>query len=614
MASRSLGTLTLDLIAKIGGFVSGMTEAERVADRKSREIAAKNKQRAREVQAAWSGVGSFIGGVFAGIGFAGLTSMVKAVVGGIDALNDFSDATGASVENASALEDVARRTGASLDTVQGILVKFNNVLKESKPGQGADEVLKQLGLNAQELKKLDPAEALRQTAVALSRFADDGNKARAVQELFGKSVKEAAPFLRDLAEAGELNATVTKQQADEAEKLNKQFFELQKNVLDASRSLVSDLVPALNQVFDNIKQNGGLFKSFIAGISLDSLSIQRKSLENLNLQIARTQSLLDDFSEAQVKEPGNRAYSERVKQLTEDLARMRKEAAAASESLKAAANALSPLENRPTGRRPPNEGGGRYVPPTLNVPNAPTRNRRGPRDPGLTPEQIFRLQLQAEEDFQKESAEAWDIYTAGRVRETEERTKAEAAQWKQVFETIDQEQEDAIEAGKAFLKQRSEDISDFAKNAAENIQRSLGDILADGMKGSFKDIADAFTQMINRMVAEALAAKITESLFGKGGSGGGLFGNALGAFGKILGFAGGGFPPVGRASLVGEEGPELFVPNTAGRIIPAGETAKMMGGMSLTQNFAFSGAVDQRTQSQVAAAALRGAQTALGRT
>ena len=33
-------------------------------------------------------------------------------------------------------------------------------------------------------------------------------------------------------------------------------------------------------------------------------------------------------------------------------------------------------------------------------------------------------------------------------------------------------------------------------------------------------------------------------------------------------FANGGRPPVGRAALVGERGPELFVPRTAGTIIP----------------------------------------------
>ena len=38
MASRSLGTLTLDLIAKVGGFVAGMEKAERTAKKGAKEI------------------------------------------------------------------------------------------------------------------------------------------------------------------------------------------------------------------------------------------------------------------------------------------------------------------------------------------------------------------------------------------------------------------------------------------------------------------------------------------------------------------------------------------------------------------------------------------------
>ena len=37
---------------------------------------------------------------------------------------------------------------------------------------------------------------------------------------------------------------------------------------------------------------------------------------------------------------------------------------------------------------------------------------------------------------------------------------------------------------------------------------------------------------------------------------------------KIFGFANGGTPPINRPSLVGERGPELFVPKTSGTIIP----------------------------------------------
>lgn len=67
MSSRSLGTLTYDLIAKIGGFVAGMTEAERVADRKTREMERKSKARAKAMSDAWSKASKLVTAGIAGI-------------------------------------------------------------------------------------------------------------------------------------------------------------------------------------------------------------------------------------------------------------------------------------------------------------------------------------------------------------------------------------------------------------------------------------------------------------------------------------------------------------------------------------------------------------------
>ncbi len=169
---------------------------------------------------------------------------------------------------------------------------------------------------------------------------------------------------------------------------------------------------------------------------------------------------------------------------------------------------------------------------------------------------------------------------------------------------FDRAQEASDKAGKQ--------LDDFAKNAAENIQRDLGDTLADAMNGNFKGIGDSFVQMLNRMVAEALAADIARKLFGGDSAGGvsgkgGLFGSALGAIGQWFGFGGakasGGDVLADRAHLVGEQGPELFVPRTAGTIIPTGDLAAAAGGRSgVTQynNFAFAAPTSPKTQTQVA--------------
>ena len=248
----ALATLSIDLVAKLAQFESDMGKAARASEKTASQIAG-----------AFGLIKSAVGGLAAGIGVGGLVALTKSTIDSLDALNDLKDATGASIENISALEDVALRTGTSLDTVGTSLVKFNAVLKDAKPGNDAAAALEALGLSAEELKRLDPAEALRQTAVALAGFADDGNKARLTQELFGKSLREVAPFLKDLSEQAKLNATVTTEQALEAEKFNLQLFAMQKNLQDVSRSLVGPILTGMNGLIDKFKEGTKAGDGFI---------------------------------------------------------------------------------------------------------------------------------------------------------------------------------------------------------------------------------------------------------------------------------------------------------------------------------------------------------------
>jgi len=49
-------------------------------------------------------------------------------------------------------------------------------------------------------------------------------------------------------------------------------------------------------------------------------------------------------------------------------------------------------------------------------------------------------------------------------------------------------------------------------------------------------------------------------------------------------YAEGGNPPVGVPSIVGENGPELFIPKSAGTVIPNGQMSSMMGGQTVNYN------------------------------
>jgi hypothetical protein len=102
-----------------------------------------------------------------------------------------------------------------------------------------------------------------------------------------------------------------------------------------------------------------------------------------------------------------------------------------------------------------------------------------------------------------------------------------------------------------------------------------GDVLERGLLGAirrgslgFGDLKRIALNTLNEIAAQAAQVLIT----GIGGGGGGLGGlfDLGGILGSVLGLPGratGGNVSPGRGYLVGERGPELFVPASAGRVI-----------------------------------------------
>ena len=125
------------------------------------------------------------------------------------------------------------------------------------------------------------------------------------------------------------------------------------------------------------------------------------------------------------------------------------------------------------------------------------------------------------------------------------------------------------------------------------LSKALGSAFSESFKGIIKgtmSVQDAFRNMFSRiadhfldMAAQMMAAQISKGFMG-------LFANAFGGgassffipstplgiadsstfldLAPPLNFANGGRPPVGKPSIVGERGPELFTPGVAGTITP----------------------------------------------
>ncbi len=530
----ALATLSIDLEARLAKLQEGMDKAERIA-----------AKTAAGIEARWGKLSSLASGLGVGIvsGFstAAITAFTRATVDSLDALNDVSDATGATVENLSALEDVARRNGGTLDDVAGILVKFNAGLKEADGKNGVSLALKTIGLNTAELKKLDPAEALRQVAVALSIYADDGNKARIVQDLFGKSIREAGPYLKDLAEQGRLNATVTSEQAREAERLNKALFAFQTNIANIVRGVAGDLIPALNDMlvlFRELNNGPGILAAtaeFFKGNEFKSaqegLDFYSKKLNDVDATLGRIR---------RGEESGNGLYgSNRVENLEED----RKKLDAFVTAYRNAANATG----AGAGRGSVNPGG-------QAAPALPDLGGGGGTSPKLGAIRDALAQykadfLRTEKAVYTESERA-AIESFGAILDAKEQYKADFLK----------SEKDAYETVATYSEKTVDTITDFAKRGQERLQDALGDTLFQALSGNFDDIGKAFGNLIKRMIAESLAADIMGALFGgaKGGSSGSnILGTVLAFFGG--GRAGGGPTSPGKMYEVNEQGtPELL--------------------------------------------------------
>ena len=92
----------------------------------------------------------------------------------------------------------------------------------------------------------------------------------------------------------------------------------------------------------------------------------------------------------------------------------------------------------------------------------------------------------------------------------------------------------------------------------------------------------SFKDLFNSLIAQAVRVqsnKLLVSLFGMAFGGGGSTMAGAAVLG-LPGYANGGSIPAGQLSVVGERGPELFMPKTAGTIVPNGA----MGGTQVINN------------------------------
>ncbi|HWL04998.1 MAG TPA: tape measure protein [Xanthobacteraceae bacterium] len=152
-----------------------------------------------------------------------------------------------------------------------------------------------------------------------------------------------------------------------------------------------------------------------------------------------------------------------------------------------------------------------------------------------------------------------------------------------------QGQIDALSASYARAAQAIENarspLAQFAREAqntrmqvdelALNSINSLEDALVDVVTGT-QTAAEAFKKMADAIIADLARIVIRKTITGPLGD---MLSSGIGG---IFGRAGGGPVEAGRPYAIGERGPEMFVPNVAGRIVPNHQLERSGGEGAIT--------------------------------
>ncbi|MCD2760311.1 phage tail tape measure protein [Pseudomonas aeruginosa] len=248
MASRSLGTLTLDLIAKVGGFVAGMDAAERRSEKWRKEV---EKNAAK--------VGAAIGAATA----AGITALAALTVSTVRNANEIANL--ASVANASTTEFQKYAAGAKLvgieqDKLADIFKDVNDKVGDFlNTGGGAladffENVAPKIGVTADQFRNLSGPQALGLYVSSLEKAKVSQSDMTFYLEAIASDATALLPLLRNNAEgfktfgdaAQAAGAILDEKTIKSANELKAATWLVEQSTTGLKNQLTSALIPVLS--------------------------------------------------------------------------------------------------------------------------------------------------------------------------------------------------------------------------------------------------------------------------------------------------------------------------------------------------------------------------------
>jgi len=238
-------------VAGAGGIRTGRAFVELFAD-DSRLV--RGLRQAQQKLAAFGtavrGIGTQLAalgvGIIAPLGFA-----AQSFADTGSALADMSARTGVSVETLSELGYAAQQSGSSLEDVEKSVRTMQRTISAAVGGsQQASEALGRLGLSAEVLAGMNPAQQFEAIAIALQGIPDPTTRAASAMAVLGKSGTSLLPMIADLGalrgEARRLGVVMTGGQAQAADALGDAFDRVRATLGAVTTAVGTALAPVLS--------------------------------------------------------------------------------------------------------------------------------------------------------------------------------------------------------------------------------------------------------------------------------------------------------------------------------------------------------------------------------
>lgn len=199
MATKSLGRLTLDLVANTSGFVEGMTSAERASDKAQKKLESDRKKLAKDAK-LW--------GVAVSTAAAAATAaLVKSSIDASTAIHGLAGNANTTTDEFQRWSAAAEVVGVSQEKLSRIVAQFERrVGNFLQTGGGPlknlfENLAPQIGITAEELRNLSGPQAMQRVVSAMEAAGIEGKELDTWFKQMADGSKDLQPLLADNGKA-----------------------------------------------------------------------------------------------------------------------------------------------------------------------------------------------------------------------------------------------------------------------------------------------------------------------------------------------------------------------------------------------------------------------------